>query len=224
MTKQRWIPVALCLAALAIGGLGFAIGTRSDSGNSAAEPEPSWLLSQTARSGTLNPNADGTYQLVMQGVDPTVVAFTDRPDRDTATLSVQQMTNAWATMFASSAPNAVLVEHSRTSGPDSLVLELFDPVFSGTTMTYTVRILADEQNPTSVDGVGLGTEQYTEPPTAFALASLFIDNMNLRYACLLEDGSQDELYPPGDVPPGGPTQDWYNQCKAAGGGIGETFG
>lgn len=159
----------------------------------------------------------------MQGIDPTVVAFTDRPDRDTATLSVQQMTNAWATMFASSAPNAVLVEHSRTSGPDSLVLEFFDPVFSETTMTYTVRILADEQNPTSVDGVGLGNEQYAEPPTAFALASLFIDNINLRYACLSEDGSQDELYPPGDVPPGGPTQDWYNQCKAAGGGIGETF-
>ena len=230
-----------------IGGLGYLIGANSRSSSDSSSPttapaapaaagvdaitattatpddQPSWLLTQTAKFGTMTPNADGTYELVMQGVDPEVVAFTDRPFRDTGLLTTQQMVNSWGKAFADAAPNGVLVAHHIGQPADSTVVELFNPRVDGTTMTYTVRVLADENTSKNIVGDTTTTAVPT-PPATFALASLFIDNLNLRYACLTEDGFQDEIYPPGDVPPGGPTQAWYAQCKAAGGGIGETFG
>ena len=215
-----------------IGGLGFVIGSRtssssaSDSASNSTNPspsDPSWLLPQPAQFGSMTPNPDGTYQLIMEGVDADVIAFTDRPDRDTGILTIPQMTKAWASAFADSAPNGVLVAHHLGAPADSIVVELFNPRFDGTTMTYTVRVLADENISKNIVGDTSTTQVPTPAPTFFA-ASLFIDNLNLRYACLTTDGNQDEIYPPGDVPAGGPTQAWYAQCKAAGGGIGETFG
>jgi hypothetical protein len=211
-----------------IGGLGFVLGSRTSSNSNSdsaattadASANPSWLLTQTAKFGSMTPNADGTYQLSMGGVDSDVIAFTDRPNRATGILTVPQMTKAWASAFADSAPNGVLVAHRLGAPADSIVVELFNPQFDGTTMTYTVRVLADENTSKNIVG-DTSTTQVPTPPATFLVASLFIDNINLRYACMK---GEDEVYPPGDVPAGGPTQDWYAQCKAAGGGIGETFG
>ena len=91
-----------------IGGLGFVLGSRTSSNSNSdsaattvdASANPSWLLTQTAKFGSMTPNADGTYQLSMGGVDTDVIAFTDRPNRATGILTVPQMTKAWATAFA----------------------------------------------------------------------------------------------------------------------------
>jgi hypothetical protein len=195
----------------------------NDGENNSDDGEASWLLTQTGRAGSMTPNDDGTYQLVLDGIDPNVIAFTDRPERDTAVLTVNQLVDSWESTFADAAPNGVLVAHRPGEPADSIVVELFDPQSSGTTMTYTVRVLADEN--TSMKVVGdTSVAEPPIPPATFLIPSLFIDSMNLRYACLSNDGSQTELYPPGDVPAGGPTHVWLAECIAAGGGIGETFG
>src|SRR5687767_9510774 len=41
----------------------------------------SWLYSQTADGGELDDLGDGSYRLIMRGVDPHTIQFSDRPDR-----------------------------------------------------------------------------------------------------------------------------------------------
>lgn len=221
MISRRRVLVTMVVVVVVVGAAGFAIGGWTQSGSDAAATEPSWLLSQTAETGTMTPNGDGTYQLVLDGVDPNVVAFTDRPDRDTAIMSVQNLASSWATMFASSAPNAVLVEHAPTGEANTVVVELFDPKVNGNSMSYTAVVLFDENQTMAPDGFGMGMTQHVEPPASFEFASLFIDSIYAKWACL--DGAQSVIDPPGDVPPGGVTPAWSKQCREAGGSLGETF-
>lgn len=218
-----WIATLVAVVLVAAGGTWLVLDRTGDDPTgepvAAVDESPSWLFSHTADGGTLTANGDGTYALTLSGVDPNVMAFTDRPDRQTAILTAQDLVQAWPSMFADAAPNAVLVEHAPTGDTDSLVLVLSDPQVDGTTMTYTATILEDEDHPSSVEGI-VGAP-HAEPPAEFADVSLFIDDVNLEesvYSCV--NGNGQLISPPGTIPiVYKPTAPYFKLCSDAGGTI-----
>lgn len=229
MQQRRTIFQAVAVVGLAVlvaGGTWWVLDR--DDGDATGEAvaavddtasSPSWLFSHTADAGTLTPEADGTYTLTMDDIDPKVMGFTDRPDRQTMILSAEDLVEAWPTMFADSAPNAVLVEHEPSGETDSLVVVLSDPRLDGSTMTYTAEILEDEAHPSSVEGIVNST--HVDPPAEFADVSLFIDDVNLEesvYSCV--NGNGQLIMPPGTIPIAyKPNAPYFKLCADANGTI-----
>ncbi len=218
-----WIATLVAVVLVAAGGTWLVLDRTADdpAGDpvAAVDDSPSWLFSHTADGGTLTANGDGTYALTLTDIDPNVMAFTDRPDRQTAILSAQDLVQAWPSMFADSAPNAVLVEHDPSGDTDSLVVVLTDPVLDGSTMTYTAEILEDEAHPSSIEGI-VGAP-HAEPPAEFAGVSLFIDDENLEesvYSCVNGNGQLNS--PPGTIPiVYKPTAPYMKLCSDVGGTV-----
>ena len=158
------------------------------------DQNPSWLLSHTASAGTLVKNSDGGYTLTLTDIDPHVMAFTDRPVRDSVILSAAQLIEQWPTLFADSPPNAVLVEHNPSGNTDSVVLTLTNPRLTTPasaaagaapatagatsaatpTLTFDATFIATE-HPSNLQRLTRGFHK--TPPATFANASLFIDEV-----------------------------------------------
>lgn len=103
-----------------------------------ATEEPEFLFVQTADSVTL---ADGV--LVMGGVDPATIYFSDRPDRVAGHLTTDEFVATWGDgddSFASNPPNATL---SILTGeqPQEIVVVLSDPQIRDGNLIYNVNIL-----------------------------------------------------------------------------------
>ena len=97
-----------------------------------------WLFIQKAESAQY---ADG--ELVLHGVDPTLNAFTDRPNRLSAEIDLPTFLDFWsseAESFGDDYPNAgitMLTPEGLTTG----VVELKKPQIVGDTLVYQVEIL-----------------------------------------------------------------------------------
>lgn len=70
--------------------------------------EESWLFAQSAANASLEPHGDGAL-LVLSGLSPVTVGFTDRPDRDSRSLDSSWFLTRWDTLFGDDPPNAALV-------------------------------------------------------------------------------------------------------------------
>lgn len=111
-------------------------GDASAAGEDAAAGTASSLYVATADGGTL---ADGT--LTLTDIDSEVTSFTDRPYRDVAAESVDELVERWADAgFTDDPPNAALVTVG-DSGHDTTVVELGEPTLEGTTLTFPVTVL-----------------------------------------------------------------------------------
>jgi hypothetical protein len=102
------------------------------------------LFVQTATSGQLSPNPDGTMALRLVGVGSTIW-FTDRPARMSGAEDTAVLVRGWgvgAHSFAKQPPNAVLQAQQNGARRD-LPLVLTAPHFSpaSATLDYTVRTL-----------------------------------------------------------------------------------
>ncbi len=160
---------SLALGAVLIGGGVWWFTDRQDAEDS------SWLFSHTADGGAIEQQPDGSYRLTLTGIDPHVMAFTDRPVRDTQIMGIQALADSWDELFANAPPNAVLVEHNSQGQADSLVLELTSPQVEGDSLTFSARVLDNE----SAQGVrGLIGTLRSDIPSTFDEASLFIDDIN----------------------------------------------
>ncbi len=142
-----------------------------------SDGEVSWLYSQTADTGELDDLGGGKYRLVMHGIDAHTIQFSDRPDRLVEIINTGDFVHAWDTMFASSAPNAVLVEHEPDGSTDSLVVVLTNPLFDleNNTLSYDAEILADEKHPERLKKLAVA---HAEPPVHMSAVSLFIDSVS----------------------------------------------
>jgi hypothetical protein len=163
-----WI-FTLAISAVIIGGGVWFFTDRQDSADS------SWLFSHTADGGTLEAQPDGSYRLTLTGIDPHVMAFTDRPVRDTQVIGIQALADAWDELFESAPPNVVLVEHNSQGEADSLALELTNPEVRGDSITFSAQVL-DEEGAQGVSGL-VGT-LHSDVPSTFNEASLFIDDID----------------------------------------------
>lgn len=142
---------------------------------------PSWLFSLTAQAGTLTPTkTTNSYTLTLNTVDPTMIAFADRPDRDVTVTRTANFMDAWTKTFGIDAPNAVLVEHADehdvTAKAHSIVFKLTHPIYDAGnhTLTFTVTVLDKTQIPARLAKVA--DTAYDTQPASFNTVSLFIDN------------------------------------------------
>lgn len=218
LKRVSWFAALVVTAVVAAGATWFVVGR--DGAESMGEP--SWLFSQTADAGTFSTDADGVSTLTLTDIDPGVVGFTDRPDRDTAVIAVAGFVEAWPTMFADSAPNAVLVEHQPDGESDSFVVELSDPKLDGTTLSFTAEVLDGEDH----SGIaGVTATPHTDPPAKFQTVSLFIDDVYRGFAFLCyKDGEL--LDPPGAAQTDSrlpPSPRFEEECANEGGEVSRGF-
>lgn len=165
-----WIS-SLALGAVLIAGGVWWFTDRDDA------TEPTWLFSHTADAGTLEEQSDGSYLLTLTGIDPHVMAFTDRPFRDTQIIGIQALADGWDELFESSPPNAVLVEHDSAGEADSVALVLTSPTVSGDSLTFSAQVLTDEA---AAEASSLEGTLHAAPPATFEEASVFIDNVSFN--------------------------------------------
>ena len=96
---------------------------------------------ELAESATL---ADG--RLTLHGVDETVIWFSDRPFRDTGSVEIARLIDAWDAgdhSFADDPPNAVLTGKS-DAGEMAIVVELTGAAYQDGTLAFTYVPLADD--------------------------------------------------------------------------------
>ena len=169
---------AVVLALGVTGVLAYLVSLIGDDDDTVvlAEDEVSWLYSQTAEGAELDDLGDGYYRLVMRGVDPHTIQFSDRPDRLVEVINTSRLVHYWEELFADSAPNAVLIEHEPSGATDSLVVVLTNPSYdmAAHTLSYTVEVLADEFYPERLMALAKG---HADPPVALRAVSLFIDSV-----------------------------------------------
>ncbi len=157
---------------LGLTAVGLGLGLRSTDGDAVlldTSPGPSvasYLYTQSATEGSFEQDAAGATTLVLEGVSPLTIAFTDRPIRDAHDMRTVSFVNDFALLFAGDPPNAELSFESEDGSHGSAILILSDPAYdeSAGTLSYgAVPIPLDGS-----DGVSL--------PQTFGRANLFIDD------------------------------------------------
>jgi hypothetical protein len=222
VNKSKWLIASVALAVIAVGVIGFTFGRNSNNAAGASNAAPSWLFSLTASSGSMVENPDGTYALTLRSTDPDILAFTDRPDRDSAIIPLAKGVQSWPTRFADVPPNAVLVEHNSQGESNSLAVLLTNPLLNGSTLKFTAKILDSLQQ--TQNSQGLVDKAYAAPPVNFEMVSLFIDDVQpTSYSCMSLGRStllSTLITPPGSIPASSSQaqrQAFGTQCSNAGG-------
>src|SRR5438045_1582118 len=120
-----------------------------------AVPSPSPVITWTATGKQSEKNVDVLFvqnaknvsfsegKLVLRGVNPVTVCFTDRPARMAGHMQTSKFVPLWSqgkNSFLKDTPNATLSIFSGDNVSD-LVVELSNPQLSGNDLTYDARIL-----------------------------------------------------------------------------------
>lgn len=126
--------------------------------------------------------------MVMEGVDPHTIWFTDRPVRKSGAITTSQLAAQWADggTFDTDAPNAALVMHEAKKVDDgvtdTLVAEVQDAVYDPASKTFRaqLKVLTDEEAD-NADGnlAGHGDNHDVAWPSEAGAVSLFIDSVGL---------------------------------------------
>ena len=172
-------------AALATGP---ALLTACSSTTAEQAPDPSVLFSLSADAVHFE-NVDGmTSTLVMEGVDPHTVWFTDRPARESGAISTMRLAEDWQPggTFADDPPNAALVLHEATKVDDAvaetLVAEITAVGYDSAAKIFRadLRVLSAPEAATFEGNLAAHGDRHdlTWPSRAGA-ASLFIDSVSL---------------------------------------------
>lgn len=150
--------------------------------------DPSVLFSLTSESMRFENPAGANVTLVMEGVDPHTVWFTDRPARESGAIATGQLAAEWAEgeTFDVTPPNAAVVLHESVSidgeTTDTLVAEVqsmsYDP--ASETLRADLQVLLDEEASTVEGNLSShgDNHDYAWPAQAGAV-SLFIDSVTL---------------------------------------------
>ncbi|HEY0279300.1 MAG TPA: hypothetical protein VGC32_13625 [Solirubrobacterales bacterium] len=83
----------------------------------------------------------GAKKLVLHGVQPRAVTFTDRPRRAGGTLPVAGLTSGWSRTFGAVPPNAALQVSGAPKDRDVALIELRHPRYDAATETLTFTVL-----------------------------------------------------------------------------------
>lgn len=164
---------ALALAIGVAAGWFLAGGEPSDK----AVARESWLFSHTADAATIVAGDGGSLTITLNGVDSHVVMFADRPYRDARVVGAPKFYGKWADVFGSSAPNAVLVEHSPRGETDSLVVTIASARLAADQLVIQAKLLEAENIPPSLRSLVGGVHKST--PAKVMDVSIFIDSSDL---------------------------------------------
>lgn len=164
--KKRWETISSVSSAEVLS---------AKAGNLQPEGVPSFLFVQTAHGGTLSrtEGEDNYYTLLLNDVSPSIVFFSDRPDR----IVGQEDTETFIETFdfsPSNPPNAAIEVLNAPEGADVLVVELFDPEYDpdNGSLKYRVKILEEPNHEFAV----FNDHHDQRLPDSFGTVSLFIDS------------------------------------------------
>jgi hypothetical protein len=138
----------------------------NDSDMDAGTKEIEALYVQSARG-----MAYGEGVLTLQGIAPTTILFSDRPDRVTGHIPSEEFFDSWGEgddSFADDPPNAVLSIFTEDEINDVVVV-LSDPALDGDQMSYSVDIL-DGEMPASGGASSLFIDMVGRPLTPVSVA------------------------------------------------------
>jgi len=128
-------------------GIGSGIWKHSGSSSGSDSPQRQWLFSLAASSGSLEISNSSEWKLALYGLNGDVVAFTNRPYREYATLSYQNMTDSMNEPSSEGSMNAVLAFND---GGNYIMapIDIKSATLSdnGTTLTMGVVLLVDQQS------------------------------------------------------------------------------
>lgn len=122
------------------GSPGGATATTTGSASNAAPQKAQFLFVQTAKDVSFQ---NGT--MVLRGVNPTTVCFTDRPERIAGHMPTANIVPLWTEgkdSFTSDPPNATLsVMNKQAAAVSNVVVVLSNPRLVGEDLTYDIRTL-----------------------------------------------------------------------------------
>ena len=128
------------------------------------------MFVQIARSVT----SDQTT-LTLEDVSPSTLYFSDRPERVVGHMTTDQFVQQWTegpNSFSEDPPNAVLsYVGSAEDTPSDAVVILRDPVASGTTLSYSIKVL-DGTVPAESEAVTLFIDPLGRPLSPVSLAGM----------------------------------------------------
>lgn len=132
--------------------------------------EIEFLFAQTARSVTIEP---GGNRIKLNGVSPTTLFFSDRPDRVTGHITTSDFVEQWSEgkeSFFEVPPNAVLSLFDDDEVNDVVVV-LTDPVLHGSDLSYAVYVTDGELEPSN-GPASLFIDQLGRPLTPMSVAGV----------------------------------------------------
>jgi hypothetical protein len=110
-------------------------------------------------------------QLTLEGIAPTTIIFSDRPDRITGHITLDDFLDSWGEgddSFADDPPNAALSIFTEDEINDVIVV-LSDPQLDGDQLSYSVEIL-DGELPASGGPSSLFIDMIGRPMSAVSVA------------------------------------------------------
>jgi hypothetical protein len=159
--------------------------TLSSSANTPAE-KPTVLFSLTSDAMHFENPSPSKVTLVMEGVDPSAIWFTDRPVRESGVMSTSQLTAKWndGATFQVDPPNAALVLHEPVlvdgNSTETLVVEILDAHYDqkNESLRAELKVLTDE-GATKLSGnlSAHGNRHDSAWPNRAGAVSLFIDSV-----------------------------------------------
>jgi hypothetical protein len=134
----------------------------------AAAKKADFLFVQTAKTMTYD---KGTNQLILGGVSPITIMFTDRPERIASQMKTAKFVPFWSKgkdSFLSDPPNAdvSVLEGEKLK---QVVVTLMDPKVEGDTLTYKVKVLEGDM-PDKGEDVSLFIDIIGMPLTPLSFA------------------------------------------------------
>jgi len=138
--------------------------------NTESTAELEEMFVHTARTVT----SDGTT-LTLQGLSPSTLYFSDRPERVVGHMTTEQFVQMWTqgpNCFAEDPPNAVLSYLDTGSDtPDDAVVILRDPVAGEDSISYSIEIL-DGVVPAESGAVSLFIDPFGRPLSPVSVAGI----------------------------------------------------
>ena len=149
---------------------------------------PSVLFSVTSDAVHFENQSGMDVTMVMDGVDPEALWFTDRPARESGVITTTKLANEWAKggTFDVDPPNAALVLHEPTKTDaamaDTLVATVRHATYDAAarSLTTSLHVLTDEEARNlegNLDKHGMSHDRAF--PLRAGTASLFIDSVSL---------------------------------------------
>jgi hypothetical protein len=161
--RSRGVQVAVAVVAT-VGVIGGALAAFTFMRSSETRSETEWLLTHGAQSAQLEIDDSGEAgMLTLQRPDSTVLMFTDRPERRTATIDLASLVDQWSGVFSSSAPNAALVDDA--TGDAVAVIALGQPELAVDAVTFPVAITELSED-MSERRLVAGVHLFIDPPAA----------------------------------------------------------
>ena len=136
---KYWKSLFIVLVVLCVGVL-VPVAVISYNNN---QEQPQWMMVIKATQGEFQESTGGDYTLTLTGVEPDLLAFTDRPERQAQRWYTTKFLNDWADEFNTDPPNAVI-----RGGNGETAITINDPEVSGDTVTFTATPLPGQTVPT----------------------------------------------------------------------------